>query len=95
MALKNRLNGNLYKWVTFSVGIILIVIAWVWYASTMCYRVEANEKEDIAAHAQFRDATQKNHDDILTMKSDIQHIKESVDKNALIQQQILKELRNQ
>lgn len=72
-------NGNLKWFITFIVSTGLIIAAWIWQASAVCSKVNANVAEDKEVHTKLSNETKQNREDILEMKKDISYIRQGID----------------
>ena len=85
---KNRLNGWT-KWVIFAVSMALIVAAWIWQASTIASRVEANCAEIMENKKEVVPVVRRNELAVEGIKKDINYLTKTVEENMAMQQQIL------
>jgi len=72
---KKPLNGWT-KWVIFGVGIILVIVVWIWQASGIARDVEITIRRVDKAEAKV-DA---NAGDIRELKTDVKYIREGIDR---------------
>ena len=85
---KNRLNGWA-KWIIFAATMALIVVAWIWQASTIVSRVEVNCADIEENKTEVVPIVRKNEIAVEGIKKDISHLTKAVEENMVMQQQVL------
>lgn len=78
MAKLTEQNGNAFRWLAL-VGVIVIVIGWIWNAAILSRDLKVNIADDEKTHTKLQQTGTDNREAILRLQSDVQYIRTGID----------------